>query len=202
MLAVCLVSAALSFLPTHSLAADRDGIDISGDWAGEVVIGTFEMRVLFRIKELPNGNITATLSAPDKSELPVPVTVITRDEREVRIDVDSIGGKYRGKLSGNGKRMRGDWTQGEYDVELDLDLVEGGFAQARPQTPKPPLRLRRRGSDLPEYIFQQKSLRNPDITTIQAIARHRPSHCSPGVRRWPAQPRRRRLRPSSLRCDR
>ena len=153
---VCILTAVLS-LPSQAPAADDDKIDLTGDWAGEVVIGAFEMRVLFRIKELPNGNITAVLSAPDKSELPLPVTVITRNGKDVRIDVDTIGGKYRGKLNGNGKRMRGDWKQGEYDVELDLDFVEGGFAQDRPQTPKAPFDYKVEEVTFPNS-FSNKSL--------------------------------------------
>jgi pimeloyl-ACP methyl ester carboxylesterase len=157
-------------LPTFSPAADDDRVGISGDWAGDVVIGAFEMRVLFRIREYPNGNITAALSAPDKSELPVPVTVITRDDKDVRIDVDTIGGKYRGKLSGNGKRIRGEWTQGEYNVDLDLDFVEGGFAQGRPQTPKPPFDY------AVEEVTFSNAFSNKSLAGTLSLPRSRPRH--------------------------
>ncbi len=144
---------ALLFLlaPVAAVAADDKEINLSGDWAGEINAIVEQLEVLIRIEQQADGNLSATVSVPKKSELPMPANRITRDDRDLRIEVESIGGSFEGKLNGKGDRIRGDWTQGDYTTSLDLERIEGGFAQQRPQMPKPPF----------SYQIEQVSFANP-----------------------------------------
>ncbi len=123
---------------TRAADDDEKNTNLSGDWAGEINVVVEQLKVLIRIEEQPNGNLSATVSVPKKSELPIPANSITRDDRDIHMKVASIDASFQGKLNGKGDRIRGDWTQGDYTTSLDLERIEGGFAQERPQMPKPP----------------------------------------------------------------
>jgi len=146
-----LVAALLLLVPGTHAADDDEKVSLSGDWSGEINAVVEQLEVLIRIEEQANGNLSGTVSVPQKSELPMPANSITRDDRDIRIKVDSIGGSFEGKLNGKGDRIRGDWTQGDYTTSLDLERLEGGFSRQRPQTPTPPF----------SYQIEQVNFNNP-----------------------------------------
>ncbi|MBL9153505.1 MAG: alpha/beta fold hydrolase [Verrucomicrobiales bacterium] len=121
----------------ESAAAPRDGL--GGTWTGTLKAGAADLPLVFQFSPTGGGNFTGTLTSTAQSPLPLPFSQISLRDREVKASIDSLGGRFEGKIAANGRVIRGEWTQGGHTLPLDLAYQPGGAPEPRrPQTPRPP----------------------------------------------------------------
>lgn len=124
------------------LAAATQGAwatDITGAWSGALDTGMGKLRLVFHITDTANG-LTATMDSVDQGANGIPVAGVTRNGSSIRFDVAAIGGTYEAKVSEDGQRMDGTWSQGGHSLPLALERVKNTseLQPKRPQEPKPP----------------------------------------------------------------
>jgi uncharacterized protein (TIGR03435 family) len=105
-----------------------------GTWQGTLHVGQ-DLRIVEKISKADAGGYKADFYSIDQTGQPFPVDKVTVDGSSITLSVKVIGGKYEGKLSGDGNTIAGSWTQGPNPLPLAL-------ARATPETewsiPKPP----------------------------------------------------------------
>jgi len=114
--------------------------DIDGTWMGTLDTGMAKLRVVFHIVNTEDGLI-ATIDSPDQGAKGLPTTSVTRDASTLKIEANSIGGSYEGKIVPDLSSIDGKWTQGGATLPLLLKRVkdEAELAPAkRPQNPIKP----------------------------------------------------------------
>lgn len=111
---------------------------IEGIWQGTLKISSVELRIVFKISLTPEGNLTATLDSPDQGAKDIPVSEVTFENGDVKIEIKSIFGVYTGKLSADHATITGEWKQGGMSLPLELKRTETEPEVNRPQEPKKP----------------------------------------------------------------
>jgi len=95
--------------------------ELSGQWNGSLQTPGATYRVIFHIRE--NGETyEATLDSPDQNATAIPVTTVTRNQADVKLEIPRIGMIYEGLLSDN--RISGKWTQSGMTFPLVLQKAE------------------------------------------------------------------------------
>ncbi len=114
--------------------------DIDGAWSGTLDAGAAKLRLVFHIMNTPNG-LKATLDSVDQGANGIPVGGVTRKESSIRFDVPVVAGTFDAKISADGSRMEGTWSQGGNALPLVLQRVKNAseLTPRRPQEPKAPL---------------------------------------------------------------
>jgi uncharacterized protein (TIGR03435 family) len=105
-----------------------------GTWQGTLHVGQ-DLRIVTKISKADPGGYKADFYSIDQGGQPLPVDKVAVDGSSITLTLKVIGGKYEGKLSGDGNTITGTWTQGPNPLPLPL-------ARATPETewsiPKPP----------------------------------------------------------------
>ncbi|MBZ0199418.1 MAG: alpha/beta hydrolase [Ignavibacteriaceae bacterium] len=96
--------------------------EFEGTWNGMVDVGVV-LPVVVHIKSI-NGKLAATLDSPDQNAYDIPVTEITTLGKKITVSVASIGAKFEGELSDDGKNISGTFTQGGGNIPLELLKTE------------------------------------------------------------------------------
>lgn len=121
---------ALSTQPVSAQAAAQKPAAISKDiadtWQGTLHAGK-DLRVVAKITKADSGGYKAVFYSIDQGGQPFPVDSITVDGSTVKMSIKTIGGTFEGKLSGDGKTIDGNWSQGPSPLALTL-------ARATPET--------------------------------------------------------------------
>jgi uncharacterized protein len=114
--------------------------DIDGAWSGTIDAGAMKLRVVFHITNTANG-LKATLDSIDQGANGIPVASVTRKEASIRFDVAAAHGTFDAKISADGERIEGTWSQGGNAIPLVLRRVKNAaeLERRRPQEPKAPL---------------------------------------------------------------
>jgi hypothetical protein len=89
---------------------------ITGRWQGSIQL-SHPLRVVLKISSDSAGKLQAYFVSIDQSPDHIPVTTISVSHGE--LDFSIQGATYHGKLSGDGSRIDGTWTQGS-PVALDF----------------------------------------------------------------------------------
>jgi hypothetical protein len=102
---------------TSSAAAPPD---LTGVWQGKLAIDAkTSLAVQFTFTKAANGTYTAVLNSPDNADIKnTPVTGVTWDGTNLKLQVPSLTGSYAGTLK-NGK-VSGQWTQPGSALALEL----------------------------------------------------------------------------------
>src|SRR5262249_22317217 len=90
------------------------------------------------VSTLKDGTRTAKLDSPDQGANGIPITALELKDGELTFESKSIGAKYRGKRSADGKSFDGTFNQAGAAMPLKLEKTDKVEAPPRPQTPKPP----------------------------------------------------------------
>jgi uncharacterized protein len=117
--------------------------DIDGTWMGALDLGAIKLRLVFHIFNAKDG-LKATMDSLDQSVMGVPVTAVTRDGAELKIELKQIDGVFAGKISEDKATIAGTWTQKGDSRPLVLTRVKDKAALElkRPQNPVRPLPYR------------------------------------------------------------
>jgi uncharacterized protein len=109
-----LIFAALTLMTSVAQAQD-----ILGDWQGTLSTGGAELRLVLHITNGTDGALKATLDSIDQGSNGIPVNTITFKDSKLSLGVDAVHGTYEGKVTSDGKRITGTWTQAQ---SLPLDF--------------------------------------------------------------------------------
>jgi len=116
--------------------------EIEGIWQGALKFSGMELRLVFTISRTPDNTLTATYDVPEQNAIDVPVDEITFNGRDVRLEIIPIDGVYQGKLSEDGAKIDGNWTQSGMTLPLLLERTHTKSVIKRPQEPKEPFPYR------------------------------------------------------------
>lgn len=109
---------------------------ITGNWAGTLMIGPGQLRLLLHIAAGTDGSLTSTLDSIDQGVTGIPVDAVTLKDGKLNLTVNSVPGHgaYEGTVNKDASEIDGTWTQGSQEGTLN-------FTRAHPETaiaaPKP-----------------------------------------------------------------
>lgn len=112
--------------------------DIEGVWQGVLKVSGTELRIVFKISQKEDGTLTAAMDSPDQGATDIPVSEVTLENGNLRLDVKSIMGVYEGSVKEDGLTIEGEWKQGGLSLPLVLSRIEKAIEIHRPQEPKEP----------------------------------------------------------------
>lgn len=104
---------------------------IDGDWAGVLRAGDVSLRTVFHFHSVPGGEIEGTLDSLDQGAMGIACANVTLKGQDLSLEVPAVHGTYKAKLSTDGSKLLGTWTQG---APLALDLTREQ-KQAQPPAP-------------------------------------------------------------------
>jgi len=116
---------------------------LAGDWSGSLAVGASSLRLVFHVKAVQGGGWAATMDSPDQGAFGLPASDVTHSAGDVIIWFGPLKAGFKGKLSADGKRIAGKWSQGGRDFALELSWSERPIERPkRPQEPKGPFPYR------------------------------------------------------------
>lgn len=115
--------AALAVLVSTGLAIAQQN-SIAGDWQGTLMAEGQIVRVIFHITEHDDGSLSATFDSPDQGAIGIPFDSCTFEDGRLTLEVARIGGRYDGRLTQDGNRIEGTWSQIGGEAPLVLERVE------------------------------------------------------------------------------
>jgi uncharacterized protein (TIGR03435 family) len=99
---------------------------LADTWQGTLHAGR-DLRIVVKISKAGDGGYKAVFYSIDQGGDGLPVTKMTVDGSTVKMTLTMISGTYEGKLSGDGKTIDGNWSQGPTPLPLN-------FTRATPET--------------------------------------------------------------------
>ncbi len=112
------------------------GQDIAGDWQGLLNAGTVQLHIVLHITKDSDGTLSATMDSVDQHAYGLAASSVSLKNSKLKFDVDKIQGSYVGKLSADGTKISGSWSQG--GAFLDLDFKRATNAEKVQPKPGPP----------------------------------------------------------------
>ncbi|MBI3838000.1 MAG: alpha/beta fold hydrolase [Planctomycetia bacterium] len=111
---------------------------IDGVWQGVLKASGVELRLVFRVAKDEQGQLTASMDSPDQGAKGIRIDTATLAGDDVRFEVKRIKGAFEGKLSADGREIKGQWKQLGPALALDLKRLDKEPDYSRPQEPKKP----------------------------------------------------------------
>ncbi len=148
MFLVLFITAGMTLFNPVQAYTSPDG-EIEGIWQGTLRFSGIELRIIFTISRSPDNTLTATYDVPEQNATDVPVDEITYNNRDVRLEIIPIEGVFKGKLSEEGEKIDGNWTQSGMTLPLVLERTHTKIVIKRPQEPKEPFPYR-----IEEVVFK------------------------------------------------
>jgi hypothetical protein len=108
---------------------------LAGNWAGTLEAGAARLRLVLHVTAGESG-LTAKIDSVDQGAMGIPVTTVTQQGAEVRLELRPLAASYEGRLNKEGTEIAGQWRQGGAALPLVFKRSEAGLA--RPQEPKKP----------------------------------------------------------------
>ncbi len=111
-----------------------------GTWQGTLHAGQ-DLRIVTKISKADAGGYKAVFYSIDQGGQPISIDKVAVDGSSITMTVNLIGGKYEGKLSGDGNTIAGTWTQGPNPLQLPLTRAtpETEWSIPTPPPPVPPM---------------------------------------------------------------
>ena len=116
--------------------------EIEGVWQGTLRFSGIELRIIFTISRSPDNTLTATYDVPEQNVSDLPVDEITFNNRNLRFEIIPIEGVFEGKLTEDGVKIDGHWTQSGMTLPLVFERIHTKPVTKRPQEPKEPFPYR------------------------------------------------------------
>ena len=108
-------------------------------WEGKLAVGAgLSLRIVVHVSRMADGKIRATMDSPDQGAKGLKIDSITLDKAALAFQMNSISGKYEGKLNAEGTEAQGTWSQLGMSLPLTLKKTAKPTELRRPQTPTPP----------------------------------------------------------------
>ncbi|HUF60915.1 MAG TPA: alpha/beta hydrolase [Verrucomicrobiales bacterium] len=113
------------------------GEGFAGPWQGSLKVQVFELRLVLKLTEGPEG-LTGTIDSVDQGARDIPLSTADGSERKLQLEVESIGASYEGALSDDGSEIAGEWKQGGRGMQLVFKRLAVAPDFRRPQEPDEP----------------------------------------------------------------
>lgn len=110
---------------------------ITGNWQGALKVGAIELRLILTISDSA-GMLVSTLDSPDQGVYKIPTESTSFTNMNLKVDAPGLAAQYKGILQPGDSVIKGIWSQGGKDFELNLKRLIQGFILNRPQEPKAP----------------------------------------------------------------
>ena len=94
-----------------SAHAAPSALDLAGRWKATVEFGKMKIKLVFRVVP-DNGRAKAALDIPDQGMKGLEIPSLLYNHPEVRLELDSIGTSFNGRLSDDGKSIAGAFEEG------------------------------------------------------------------------------------------
>ncbi len=116
--------------------------DIDGAWLGTLDVGSAKLRIVFHITNTANG-LTATMDSPDQGANGIPVTIVTRKDSSLKLELKQMGGVFDGSIDKDLQGIQGTWSQAGNSFPLVLKRTKSSadlkpVEHKRPQNPVKP----------------------------------------------------------------
>lgn len=111
--------------------------NLAGFWRGTLLVGTQKMGLVLQMTPRLDGTLRGQLYSLDQGKVTLPVDQTTFSDGVLKLQIKAIGGTYEGKLSPDGTKFTGHWTQGE-TYPLEMQHVATVPELTKPQDPVPP----------------------------------------------------------------
>ena len=108
------------FVPAKNAAVPAGYV---GQWNGSLATMGGKLRLVFHLAN-KEGSARGTMDSLDQGAMGIPLDEISVANGSLRITAPIISGSYTGKLSGDGKTLTGEWSQG--GATLPLVLTKAG----------------------------------------------------------------------------
>ncbi len=130
---------ALNTISMYAQTTPPKPIDIDGAWAGVLAAGPMNLHLVFHIATTPAG-LSATLDSLDQGAKGIPVSSVTRDKFNLKLEMKKLAAVMDGTISDDGTAISGTFTQAGNPLPLTLKRVknEADLVRRRPQEPVKP----------------------------------------------------------------
>jgi hypothetical protein len=95
--------------------------DFEGTWEGTLAVGGQPIRIRMKLARAADGRAVGTLVSLEQNNTEIPVTTVTAQSTQLRLEVRAISGVYTGTLV-NGE-IAGEWSQGPATGPLTFKRV-------------------------------------------------------------------------------
>ncbi len=123
--------------PAEGSAVSEAEKAVIGIWNGTLKVPGLDLRLVFKIKETPEGTLTGTMDSIDQGAELIPVDSIQVAGGKVRFDIRAVNSYFEGVFDDQGKLI-GKWHQNGMAFPLNLQLSTEAMKLKRPQEPKAP----------------------------------------------------------------
>ncbi|MBV9868533.1 MAG: alpha/beta hydrolase [Abitibacteriaceae bacterium] len=121
-----------------AIAADAPpATPLAGYWRGTLNAGGAKLRLVFQIRTKADGTLAGQVYSLDQGNAAIPFDQATLQNGTLKLQAGAIGGAFEGKISPDGTKVTGNWTQGQ-TFPLNVEHVDDVPELAKPQDPKKP----------------------------------------------------------------
>ncbi|MFN0068716.1 MAG: alpha/beta hydrolase family protein [Limisphaerales bacterium] len=114
------------------------GKGLAGHWQGSLKpTPVIELRLVLDITDAA-GALGGVILSVDQGGARIPITLLSEKDGAVRIEAQSVGGTFDGKLSADGSEIAGEWRQGGGKLPLIFKRLAKAPGFSRPQEPGKP----------------------------------------------------------------
>lgn len=106
---------------TRALAEDAPS-PLDGYWKGPLKVPGGQLEVIFRLIKLTDGTYFAAMDVPLQKVSRMPVAVMVRGDT-ISLAAEEAGSRFQGKLTADGKKIDGTWSQPGFAVPMILEFV-------------------------------------------------------------------------------
>lgn len=106
---------------TSTLAEDAPA-PLDGYWKGPLNVPGGQLEVIFRLIKLTDGTYFAAMDVPLQKVSRMPVAVTVHGDT-VSLAAEEAGSRFQGKLTADGKKIDGTWSQPGFAVPMTLEFA-------------------------------------------------------------------------------
>jgi serine-type D-Ala-D-Ala carboxypeptidase/endopeptidase len=110
--------------------------DVVGNWSGALQAGGSSLRLALHVTADSSGKLTVTLDSLDQNAMGLQGSDAVLKGNTLSFEIPSVSGTYTGTLDGDGKNIRGMWSQG-VPLPLVFTRQNGGPVPTAMPTPTP-----------------------------------------------------------------
>jgi len=131
----------LTSIITFIFFANSYAQDISGNWAGQVQLGSDKkLEFIFYITK-DGGNYTTVIDIPTNRVTGLKPKATTFTDNNLLVDGSNLGIKYEGVFDSTIQKFKGEFSEGQNKIPLNLEKLKGKLKTTkvnRPQEPNKP----------------------------------------------------------------
>lgn len=133
-----LLALVVALLP--AIAGEQD--PLAGLWQGTLEVGGARLRLVLHLERDESGGYTGTMDSLDQGATGLPLAEIRLEDRQVSFALPVAAATFHGRLSEDGRRIDGTWSQGGLELALSFVRTETAPVLSRPQEPHAPFPYR------------------------------------------------------------